>query len=59
MVDKKKKIDHYPVTANIKLRKVTPSLYRNDKIDQVEKEIEEIHKDRKRREDESKMSKNP
>lgn len=29
IVEKKKKNDHYPVTANIKLRKVAPSLYKN------------------------------
>lgn len=49
IVQKKKKNDNYPVTANIKLRKVAPSLYKNEKIEQVEKEIEDLRKDRKRR----------
>jgi hypothetical protein len=51
IVEKKKKNDQYPVTANIKLRKVAPSLYKNERIDQVEKEIDDIRKDRKRREE--------
>ena len=40
IVERKKKNEQLPVTANIKLRKVTPSLYKNDKIEQVEQEIE-------------------